>query len=202
MIVYPEPDSSHAPETRYPLPEFLEGIITQVKYNGWLRTKAWGLLRRDRRRKLPFALNADITLYKDMVHKAICAAGTQDPYTGETLQWELIDKWDPAAAKGNSDYIKQFYLLPTVDHVDPCAVTLEFEKSLNTGQEVQGLKFTFRQPTKPQRALLYGLYGFSLLSGLPGSTFFRLFLRESARSRNSIIGFFKKPCGFMIGIKQ
>ena len=50
MIVYPEPDSSHAPETRYPLPEFPEGIITQVKYNGWLRTKAWGLLRSGQQR--------------------------------------------------------------------------------------------------------------------------------------------------------
>ena len=35
--------------------------------------------------------------------------GMRDPYTGETLQGELIDKWDPAAAKGNSDYIEQFY---------------------------------------------------------------------------------------------
>jgi hypothetical protein len=115
------------PAPHYPLPPYLQGRITQTRYDNWLRVKSWALLKRDRKRKRPYATPGSITMYKDAVQAAVWASGVTDPYTGDALAWELIDRWDPARAKGDSDYIRQFFPMPTIDHIDPYADTLAFE---------------------------------------------------------------------------
>lgn len=120
-----EPNSKSSP--KYPVPPLLQGILSQSLYNTCVRVKSWTLFKRDKRRKLPFAITGTIEIYKNMVHSAMCASTMQDPYTGDTLDCGLIAKWVPAKAKGDSQYIRQFYLLPTVDHIDPDSQELRFE---------------------------------------------------------------------------
>jgi hypothetical protein len=76
----------------------------------------------------PYALAGSNALYQYVIHSAACAAGLYDPYTGERMKWELIGTWDSTKGKNQSDaYDKEYYLLPTVDHVDPFGDKLEFE---------------------------------------------------------------------------
>jgi hypothetical protein len=77
---------------KYPVPPLLQGIFLQSQYNTWLREKSWALFKRDKRRKLPFAITGTIELYKNMVHSAICASTMQDPYTGDMLDCGLITR--------------------------------------------------------------------------------------------------------------
>jgi hypothetical protein len=65
--------------------------------------------------------------YKQKIHQAVLANGPLDPFTGETLAWNLVHEWDPVKAKGDFSYARRFFLLPTVDHVDPYSDALEFE---------------------------------------------------------------------------
>jgi hypothetical protein len=58
---------------------------------------------------------------------AVEAGGLLDPYTGDRLAWEQISTWDPKKAKNNPEYEKQFYFMPTIDHIDPYGDTLAFE---------------------------------------------------------------------------
>jgi hypothetical protein len=110
----------------YPVPEVLEGLLTPAEYNELVRVKAWALLKRDRKRKLPGVLTSSIELYKETVNSAFAAGGLFDPYTGETLEWKLVRTWDPKKAKNDPDYEKQFYLMPTIDHIDPYGDVLAF----------------------------------------------------------------------------
>jgi hypothetical protein len=59
------------------------------------------------------------------INAAVIAAGLLDPFTGETMKWELIGTWDD----NDQSFAKKkdFYLMPTVDHVDPYADVLELE---------------------------------------------------------------------------
>jgi len=111
----------------FPLPGILQGLLTPVAYDDWVRVKAWALYKRDKKRGLPAALNGSIGLYKETVNGSVAASGPLDPYTGDILAWNLIGAWDPEKAKIDCGYVKQFYLMPTVDHIDPCADTLAFE---------------------------------------------------------------------------
>ncbi|MGB7568919.1 MAG: hypothetical protein WBM07_13745 [Chitinivibrionales bacterium] len=111
----------------FPLPGILQGLLTPAAYDDWVRVKAWALYKRDKKRGLPAALNVSIGLYKETVNGAVAASGPLDPYTGVALAWDLIGAWDPEKAKTDCGYVKQFYLMPTVDHIDPRADTLAFE---------------------------------------------------------------------------
>jgi hypothetical protein len=111
----------------FPLPAYLIGTITAAAYNIWVRVKAWGLLKRDKKRKLPVALKSSVVLYKETMNNAVEAGGLLDPYTGDRLAWEQISTWDPKKAKNNPEYEKQFYFMPTIDHIDPYGDALAFE---------------------------------------------------------------------------
>jgi hypothetical protein len=110
--------------SKYPLPPFLEGTFTQLEYFKWLRNKAHGLLRRDKKRGKPYAAAATKSAYQQEIHEAIMDGGERDPYTGETLEWDLIKQWDSSREQPEG-YKKRFVLMPTVDHVT--AEELKFE---------------------------------------------------------------------------
>jgi hypothetical protein len=108
-------------------PPFLEGIVSAGLYNDWAYGRARQLLKRDKRRKKPYAKDADWRLYREKIHGAVLSGGLSDPYSGDALRWDLIKTWDPRKSKDDPDFFRHFYLLPTVDHIDPESAVLEFE---------------------------------------------------------------------------
>jgi hypothetical protein len=110
-----------------PLPWYLEGILTEKQFNKWFREKINDELHKDRKRGRKCAKNATYALYKQKLFDALCAGGTKDPFTGETMQWELVLEWNPEKAAGIPGYFRQFYLMPTIDHIDPDADAPAFE---------------------------------------------------------------------------
>jgi len=109
---------------KYPLPSFLEGRCTHPVYIKWLSNKGDSLFKRDLKRHKPYAANASLSRYKEIIHKAVMDGGQYDPYTGDALAWELISKWDTSHEQPEG-YKRKFALMPTVDHVTPNV--LEFE---------------------------------------------------------------------------
>jgi hypothetical protein len=97
------------------------GRITEDAYNQWLRIKIKDLLAVDRRRGRPFAKPGAQDLYREKIEEALAENALIDPFTGDTLDWSLVNKWR------HGDDEKAFNLLPTVDHKDPCSPVLEFE---------------------------------------------------------------------------
>ena len=102
-----------AKSAQYPLPGFLEGICTVSVYDKWLDNKADTLLKRDKKRRKPYARAATDRLYKEKIHKAIIDNGRCDPFTGDPLDWKLIKTWDTSSThglpKGRLEYFR-FYL--------------------------------------------------------------------------------------------
>lgn len=99
----------------YPLPDFLNGVVTREKYIRWLQRKAQAHVIRDRKR---VTWPVTVSAYKAAIHAAVVASGGVDFYTGEPLNWELISTYDNAGSKaGRSLYKAGFALLPSVDHV-------------------------------------------------------------------------------------
>lgn len=82
---------------------------------------------RDLAHKKPYALTGDADGYKRKINEAVCENGSTDPFTGEKLRWDLVSKYDPTRIRKEKGYLKQFYLMPSVDHIDPDSDTLEFE---------------------------------------------------------------------------
>ncbi len=113
--------------TQYPLPQSLAGIIAQDRFDAWLEERASTLYHRDLNRKRPCALAGSNRLYRDKIYDAVLSQRSIDPFTGQPLQWDLILKWDPAKNIGHNDFMKEFCLLPTVDHKDPYCITVDFE---------------------------------------------------------------------------
>jgi hypothetical protein len=107
-------------------PDFAKEKCSVTEYRKWVLGHSKNLFLRDSKAKRPFACPGQKSVYR---HKIDDAAhhGQFDPYTGEELQWELIDEWDPNLARGNRAYARKFALLPTVDHIDPESDILEFE---------------------------------------------------------------------------
>jgi hypothetical protein len=67
-------------------------------------------------------------LYKQAIHAAANRAGLLDPYTGETMKYELLGTWDSTKGKNWPDgQIRKYYLMPTVDHVNPYSNVLNLE---------------------------------------------------------------------------
>lgn len=112
----------------YVPPPFLTDICTQKIYERWLDVHAENLYVRDRDQHRPYALASSKSQYKMTIQRAVYASGLNDPYTGERMKWELMGTWDIVKGHGQPDsYKKEYYLLPTVDHTDPWADSLEFE---------------------------------------------------------------------------
>jgi hypothetical protein len=124
-------DKKDTPPTlyrKYHLPGFLVGRIPESLYDSWLNERANTLRQRDLKRKKSYALVTTKGMYKEKIHAAVLDAGKYDPFTGDLLEWELISSWDSNKAKaGRDEYKNKFLLMPTVDHRDPKADTLEFE---------------------------------------------------------------------------
>jgi hypothetical protein len=114
----------------YLLPPFLEGILSLKVYKNWLDHRSDELFTRDKRRKCEYALNGSKALYKQAIHQAVMTKGRTDPFTGDTLRWNLVGTWAHTKKElenMDSAQRKQFSLLPVVDHTDPYADTLELE---------------------------------------------------------------------------
>jgi hypothetical protein len=100
-------------QRKYQLPSELK--IGQSTYERWLARKAKAHVVRDRKRG-----NGAVTIeaYKLAIHKAVCASGGKDRYTGENLRWDLLSQYDNAKSKaGRRAYKAALALLPTVDHL-------------------------------------------------------------------------------------
>ena len=110
---------------KYAIPAFLAAIVTQAIYLRWLHRKAIAHIRRDRKRGNERETNET---YKIAIHRAVCASGGRDAYTGEALDWHLISKYDnDASKKDGRKYKALFGLLPTVDHVGDGTGSADFE---------------------------------------------------------------------------
>jgi hypothetical protein len=113
---------------KYFLPPFLTGIISEKDYLRWLRRKASHLYHSDLNQGTTCAKNGSAKLYKQLIHQAILACGMLDPYTGESLRYDLLGSWDNTLDQ-NPDQatITMFSLLPTVDHIDPFGTVPAFQ---------------------------------------------------------------------------
>jgi hypothetical protein len=101
---------------RHPLPNFLRGHVSETTYQRWLKRKAAAIVRRDRRRGNKGATVAE---YKRAIHEAVVRGGGKDAYTGQSLRWDLISKYDnEASRRGGRNYKHRFGDLPSVDHVN------------------------------------------------------------------------------------
>lgn len=105
-----------APRGKYELPSYLSGVIAPALYADWLHKKAVAHAVRDRRR---WKKTITVSSYKLAIHQAVARGNGLDPYSGESLHWHLIGKYDNREAKGKgSRYKRQFRLLPTLDHLE------------------------------------------------------------------------------------
>ena len=99
----------------YELPAFLNGTIDRDVYVRWLGRKANTHVRRGRNRGNPVATGA---AYRLAIHGAVVRSQGLDEYTGRQLRWDLISQYDnDKSASNRRDYKREFYDLPTVDHV-------------------------------------------------------------------------------------
>ena len=102
-------------KSKYPYPDFLQGLCTPEAFDHWLERKTRALLKRDRKRGNPAATRES---YKKTIHEAIVRSQGLDEYTGLPLDWSLISTYDniESKAKGRA-YKKRLGNLPTVDHI-------------------------------------------------------------------------------------
>ncbi len=103
-------------QSPYPLPEVLQGKVEPPAYRRWIHLKAEAHVKRDKKR-----WNRSLTLssYKQAIHQAVLRHDGTDPYTGETLRWDLLRTYNNDHSKlGRSEYKRTLRLLPTIDHLD------------------------------------------------------------------------------------
>lgn len=101
--------------SKFAIPDFLNGRVTQIQYVRWLHRKAAAHVKRDRKRKSHLITGAD---YRRLIHHAVCASNGYDFYTGEELAWDKISTYSNEESRANrSIYKAGFASLPTVDHV-------------------------------------------------------------------------------------
>lgn len=99
----------------YELPPFLNGVIERDAYVRWLRRKTTAHLKRDRNRGNTVA---DGAAYRMAIHEAVLRSNGVDEYTGRSLRWDLISQYDnDKSAANRRAYKREFYDLPTIDHV-------------------------------------------------------------------------------------
>jgi len=110
---------------RIGLPDCLQSLCEADIYLRWLHRKAQAHVRRDRKRYGHGSCS--VAGYKRKIHKAVCAGGNLDYYTGLPLDWTLISKFNNDEAKsGKRDYLLCFGSLPTVDHTRDARGRLHF----------------------------------------------------------------------------
>ena len=98
----------------YEIPNYLVGLDSEQKFCRWLQRKAQALVTRDRQRGNQIAT---VAVYKEAIHEAITRDGPNDWYTGELLDWSLIDTYDnDASRRGGRVEKHRFAQLPTIDH--------------------------------------------------------------------------------------
>jgi hypothetical protein len=113
---------------QYFLPDFLNGVLTLDQYREWIEDKSHHVFVKDQKRRRPCAAGHSCADYKMAIHRAICANGLLDPYSGEEMGWKLVGVLDPDKAKaGRKVFLKRFAMMPTIDHVDPEATDLKLE---------------------------------------------------------------------------
>ena len=96
-------------------------------YIKWLNKRARQLHDRDLAQGRPYGIAGSRASYKAAIHAAVIATGLWDPYTGDRMKWELIGTWDTSNVPDNVYLDKGYYLMPTVDHVDPWADVLHLQ---------------------------------------------------------------------------
>jgi hypothetical protein len=118
---------------KYPLPDFLRGVCSELEYHKWLDCKAKALHKRDLRLKRPYAQKLSVMAYKEKIHAAVLANDGTDPYTGDALRWDLIGKWNDnnklfsRSGRKPGAFNKDFYFLPVADHIDPDSADPQFQ---------------------------------------------------------------------------
>jgi hypothetical protein len=109
---------------KHTMPDFLANSVSAEAYERWLVRKAVAHVRRDRGRD---QLGVTVSLYKEAIHAAVVLSQGKDAYTGESLHWHLISKYNNSdSKKGRHGYKASFALLPTVDHVNAGATEASF----------------------------------------------------------------------------
>lgn len=100
----------------FAIPAFLADIgLTQQNYLRWLHRKADAHVKRDRKRSTH---KISGSLYRSLIHAAVCVSEGRDFYTGDSLDWTLLSQYDNGESKAErSAYKARFAHLPTVDHV-------------------------------------------------------------------------------------
>lgn len=100
---------------KYGLPPFLEGRVREEWYMRWLQRKAEAHAKRDKKR-FPHAC-LTVSAFKLRIHEAVLHSGGSDFYTGKQLAWEKLSLYNNSSSKEHRHrYMKEFNLLPTVDH--------------------------------------------------------------------------------------
>ena len=90
----------------YPIPVFLtEQGITQHTYGVWLDKVTAAITRRDRERLKPATILPAVV--RRAVHDAVCNGGDKDFYTGEPLDWRLLQHFnlEPTRADKSDHHI-------------------------------------------------------------------------------------------------
>lgn len=97
----------------YELPAILEGRTTVEVYRRWLQTKAAVQIRLDMER---WQLSHSQEAYEKAIDAAVNSHDGLDPFTGEKLGWELLQKANNDDFKaGRFSFKPVFRLLPAVD---------------------------------------------------------------------------------------
>jgi hypothetical protein len=104
------------------IPEFIQVQCGRPAYMRWLQGRAAAHVNRDKKRFAGREYSGSglptVRAYKVVIHNAVVAQGSHDPYTGEKLDWSLVGKYDNSLSKKRgAEYKRRFRLLPTVDHV-------------------------------------------------------------------------------------
>lgn len=103
---------------KYPLPPCLQKAngLTEEAFRRWLQRKAQAHVRRDkdpRRKRQAVTAGA----YKLRIYDAVIESQGRDYFTGQSLRWDLLSKWNNEEAEtGGAAYRKEFWELPSVDH--------------------------------------------------------------------------------------
>lgn len=102
--------------SKYPFPDFLQGLCKAEAFDHWLERKTRALLIRDRKKR--GNKTATRALYKGAIFQAILRSRGLDEYTGLPLDWSLISTYDNVESKAKGrEYKKRLGNLPTVDHI-------------------------------------------------------------------------------------
>lgn len=109
----------------YILPNFLLKVVSEQSYRAWLQRKATSHRKRDNKR---WGTSHTVAEYKRAIHKAVINSNGLDDYTGDRLNWKLINSYNNQKSKLNkAKYKKTFNYLPTVDHANPWSKKIDFK---------------------------------------------------------------------------